>query len=96
MLSSQNANIEFQGSYYEWDLIVNGELVYTFGDGISETVSDNTKMENFKDIVEMYVDGIIEELEEAWNEHISAVRNNKKEIISKMLEVWAKHFGIED
>lgn len=87
--------IEFLAGYYEWNLYINGKLVYTFDEGISEWITNNTKKDDFKNIVEMFVDGMIEEMEETGSKHISSVKNNMETIINKMLEVLVNHFGIE-
>lgn len=87
--------IEFHAGYYEWNLYINGNLIYTFDEGISEWITNKTKKDDFKNIVEMFVDGMIEEMEEAGNKHISSVKNNMEIIVNKMLEVWANHFSIE-
>lgn len=87
--------IEFLAGYYEWNLYINGKLVYTFDEGISEWITNNTKKDDFKNIVEMFVDGMIEEMEETGSKHISSVKNNMETIINKMLEVWVNYFGIE-
>ena len=87
--------IEFLAGYYEWNLYINGKLVYTFDEGISEWITNNTKKDDFKNIVEMFVDGMIEEMEKTGSKHISFVKNNMETIINKMLEVWVNHFGIE-
>lgn len=87
--------IEFLAGYYEWNLYINGKLVYTFDEGISEWITNNTKKDDFKNIVEMFVDGMIEEMEETGSKHISSVNNNMETIINKMLEVWVNYFGIE-
>lgn len=87
--------IEFLAGYYEWNLYINGKLVYTFDEGISEWITNNMKKDDIKNIVEMFVDGMIEEMKETGSKHISAVKNNMETIINKMLEVWVNHFGIE-
>ena len=59
----KTSTIEFHAGYYEWNLYINGKLVYTFDEGISEWITNNTKKDDFMNIVEMFVDGMIEEME---------------------------------
>jgi hypothetical protein len=73
-----NNKIEFTPGYYEWNLFVNDELIYTVGD-FSEYIEDNLTMEDARDLAEGLID----------REYF----NNKEEIIEKMAETIYNYYG---
>lgn len=48
--------VEFLAGYYEWNVYVDGEYFYTFGDGISDDVTTCTTYPDLVNVVDDYID----------------------------------------
>ena len=82
----------FRAGYYEWNVFVNDDCFYTFGNGISEDINDSTTYEDLESIVDFYIDGMQEELKEDDKEPLE--EKYILELKQQMLEQWSHHFGI--
>lgn len=85
--------LEFKAGYYEWNVFVNDNCFYTFGDGISENINENTTYEDLEGIVDFYIDGMQMELKEDDKESLE--EKYIPELKKQMLEKWSYYFGIE-
>lgn len=85
--------IEFRAGYYEWNVFINGDCFYTFGDSISEDINEDTTYEDLENIIDFYIDGMQEELKEDDKEPL---KEKYVDILKlQMLDAWSYHFGIE-
>lgn len=82
----------FRAGYYEWNVFVNDDYFYTFGNDVSEDINDSTTYEDLEGIVDFYIDGMQEELKEDDKEPLE--EKYIPELKKQMLEQWSHHFGI--
>lgn len=85
--------IAFRAGYYEWNVFVNDDCFYTFSNGISEEIHEDTTYEDLQDIVDFYVDAMQMELKEYDKEQLE--EKYIPELKRQMIEMWSNHFGIE-
>ena len=85
--------LEFRAGYYEWNVFVNGDCFYTFGDGISEDILEDTTYEDLEGIVDFYIDGMQNDLKDDDKEPLE--EKYIPELRKQMLDRWSYHFGIE-
>ena len=83
----------FRAGYYEWNVFVGDDYFYTFGDGISEEIHEDTTYEDLQGIVDFYVDGMQMELEEDDKEPLE--EKYIPELKRQMVKIWSYHFGIK-
>ena len=86
-------NVRFRAGYYEWNVFVDDDCFYTFGDGISEEIHEDTTYEDLQGIVDFYVDAMQTELKEDDKEQLE--EKYILELKKQMLEQWGYHFGVE-
>ena len=84
--------VEFLAGYYEWNIYIDGEYFYTFGDGISDDVIACTTYSELENIVDDYIDfmnlALINDEKEPFPNEL---RNELKE---KMIEQFVYQYGI--
>lgn len=86
-------NVRFRAGYYEWNVFINDNCIYTFGDGISEEIHEDTTYDDLQGIVDFYVDAMQMELKEDDKEQLK--EKYIPELKIQMVEMWSNHFGIE-
>lgn len=86
--------IEFKDGYYEWNLYIDEQLVYTFGTGIADEIDENTQQDTLRCEIEIYIEAAIEELKENESEHLEIIKQYKDDIVEIMFDIWSSHFGI--
>ena len=84
--------LEFRAGYYEWNIFINDDCFYTFDDGISENILEDTTYEDLESIVDFYIDGMQNDLRDDDKEPLE--EKYILELKKQMLEQWSRHFGI--
>lgn len=84
--------LEFKAGYYEWNVFVNDDCIYTFGSEISENINEDTTYEDLESIIDFYIDGMQEELKEDDKEPLAEKYIDILKL--QMLDAWSYHFGI--
>ena len=87
------SKVLFRAGYHEWNVFVDDDYFYTFGDGISEEIHEDTTYEDLQVIVDFYVDAMQTELKEDDKEQLE--EKYIPELKTQMLEQWSYRFGIE-
>ena len=84
--------IEFEVGYHEWNVFVNDDCFYTFGDDISEDITEDTTCEDLECIIDDYIGAMQLDLKENDKEPLK----EKYICILKlqMFDAWSYHFGI--
>ena len=82
----------FRAGYYEWNIFINDDCFYTFDDGISENILEDTTYEDLESIVDFYIDGMQNDLRDDDKEPLE--EKYILELKKQMLEQWSRHFGI--
>ena len=86
MTTTKTNVIEMITGYYEHNLYINGEVIYSFDGDISEFWFDGDP----RACAEMYMDNILTEFRENYNQNgYNLVSENKDEIINVMTEYIA-------
>ena len=86
MTATKTNAIEMITGYYEHNLCINGEVIYSFDGDISEFWF----IENPRACAEMYVENILTEFKENYNQNsYDLVSENKDEIIKVMTKYIA-------
>lgn len=84
--------VEFKAGYYEWNIFIDGEYFYTFGDGIEEDIHGDTTYSELESIVESCMEcmdiALMNDEKEAFPNELRA------ELKEQMMAVWAYHYGI--
>ena len=84
--------VEFKAGYYEWNVFVDGEHFYTFGDDISENIPYPCTLDELENVVEDYIECMNIAL---MNDEKEAFPNELRiELKEKMMAVWACHYGV--
>lgn len=84
--------VEFRAGYYEWNVVVDGEHFYTFGDDVSENIPYPCTLDELENVVEDYINCIDIAL---MNDEKEPFPNElRAELKEKMMAVWAYHYGI--
>lgn len=84
--------LEFKAGYYEWNVFINDDCFYTFGNGISENINEDTTYEDLESIINFYIDGMQMELREDDKEPLEEKYVDILKL--QMLDAWSYHFGI--
>ena len=83
--------IDFVAGYYEWNVYIDGEYFYTFGDGISDDVIACATYSELENVVEDYIDCMNLALTNDEKEPFpNELRNELKE---KMIEQFVYQYG---
>ncbi len=82
-------NVEFKAGYYEWNVFINGEYFYTFGDSVDEDIYEDTDIEL---VVEDYIDLMQMDLYD--NDREPLDEKYIPELKKQMMEVWGCYYGI--
>ena len=86
--------IDFTAGYYEWNVLINDEVVYTFDD-IAECIDENDNEETLQYLIDEFVDCMIEELKEKSDDRFSNLE--LAELKSQMFKQWSYHYlWVED
>lgn len=84
--------VEFKAGYYEWNVFINGEYFYTFGDDVSENIPYPCTLDDLENVVEDYINymdiALMNDEKEPFPNELRA------ELKEKMIDVWAYHYGI--
>lgn len=86
------SRVEFLAGYYEWNVYIDGEYFYTFGDGISDDVTACTTYSELENIVDDYIDfmnlALINDEKEPFPNEL------KNELKKKMIGQFVYQYGI--
>lgn len=82
----------FRAGYYEWNVFINDDCFYTFGDSISEDINDSTTYEDLESIIDFYIYGMQNDLKDDDKELLE--EKYIPELKKQMLKQWGSHFGI--
>lgn len=86
------SRVEFLAGYYEWNVYIDGEYFYTFGDGISDDVTTCTTYSELENIVDDYIDCM--DIALTNDEKESLPNELKNELKAKMIEQFVYQYGI--
>ena len=79
----------FAAGYYEWNVLVNDKVIYTFDD-ISEYIDGNDNKETLQNLINEFVDCMIEELNEKSDDRFSDLELT--ELKAQMFDKWSYHY----
>jgi hypothetical protein len=85
--------IKFRAGYYEWNVYLDNDCLYSFGSDISEEISEDTSSEDLKVIIDECIKYMQLELSEKDSPLIP--ENLISELKEQMFYAWSYHFGIE-
>ena len=83
----------FRAGYHEWNIFINDDCFYTFGDDISEDILEDTTYEDLEFIVDDCIDAMQLDLKD--NDRELLEEEYIPELKKQMLGKWSYHFGIE-
>lgn len=86
------SRVEFLAGYYEWNVYINGEHFYTFGDGISDDVTMCTTHSELENVVDDYI--YCMDIDLTNDEKESLPNELRNELKAKMIEQFVYQYGI--
>lgn len=81
--------IDFTVGYYEWNVLIDDNVVYTFDD-IAEYIDENDSKEKLQSLIDEFVDCMIEELKEKSDDRFSNIELTDLKV--QMFEQWSHHY----
>lgn len=81
--------IDFTAGYYEWNVLINDEVVYTFDD-IAECIDENDNEETLQYLIDELVSSMIEELTNESDVRFSDLELT--ELKAQMFKQWSYHY----
>lgn len=81
--------IDFVAGYYEWNVLIDDKVVYTFDD-IAECIDENDNEETLQDLIDEFVDCMIEELNGKNDDRFSNLE--LAELKAQMFDEWSFHY----
>ena len=88
------SRVEFKAGYYEWNIFIDGEYFYTFGDGVGEDIPYDATYADLENIVEDYIDYMNMDLQT--NEKDMLDESLRAELKEQMVALWGYHYGVTD
>lgn len=86
------SRIEFLAGYYEWNVYIDGECFYAFGDGISDEICQCNTLSELENVVDDYINCMNIDLTNDEKEPFpNELRNELKE---RMIKQFIYHYGI--
>lgn len=85
-------NIQFRPGYYEWNVYLDDECIYTFGSDFDEVITNDTTCDDLKCIVDDHIYCMQEELLD--NDKTPLDDKYIPVLKQQMLKQWSYHFNI--
>ena len=86
-------NVLFRAGYYEWNVFLDDDCIYSFDHNISEDFTEDTTYAELEDLVNDCIYCMQEDLKDKGSEQLE--EKYIPELKKQMLEKWGYHFGIE-
>lgn len=86
--------VRFAAGYYEWDVLVNNKLFYSFGSDISEDITEETTYLDLEYLIDDCIYCMQEELEDRGKATLPEAL--LPELKEQMLALWSYHFDISE
>lgn len=84
--------VEFLAGYYEWNVYIDGQHFYTFGDGISEEICQCNTLSELENVVDDYIDcmnlALVNDEKEPFPNEL------RNELKAKMIDQFVYQYGI--
>lgn len=86
------SKVLFRAGYYEWNVFIGDDCIYSFGD-VGEDITEDTTYTELEYFVDDCIYCMQEDLEDKGREQLE--EKYIPELKKQMLEQWGYHFGIE-
>ena len=86
-------DIRFRAGYYEWNVFIGENWIYSFND-VSEDITEDMHIQELGYLVDDLINHMQEELEDEGKEQLE--EKYILELKRQMIEMWSYHYDIEE